>query len=83
MAEKIVIVSTIPGRHRGGMTHPQAAEYPLGAISREQLLDIVRDPVLTVAVGELVTTASLDDVLDRNDTAGGRRKAPARGAEKA
>jgi hypothetical protein len=72
--EKLVIVSTIPGRHRGGMTHPQAAKYPLGSIGREALLDIARDPVLTMVRGELVTTATIDALLDASDAARTKKK---------
>ena len=69
MADKIVIFCTIPGRHRGGMTHPHAAEYPLGSISRKALEEIAADPVLAIATGELVTTANLAAVLAANDAA--------------
>lgn len=75
----IVIVSTIPGRHRGGMTHPHAAEYPLGSISRKSLEEIAADPVLSIATGELVTTANLAALLDANDAAA--KSAPRKGAK--
>ena len=79
MADKIVIFSTIPGRHRGGMTHPHAAEYPMGSIGRKALAEIAADPVLAIAVGELVTTATLDAALDANDAAGKPDRKPAKG----
>ena len=65
----IVIFSQIPGRHRGGMTHPHAAEYPMGSIGRKALEEIAGDPVLAIATGELVTTANLAALLDANDAA--------------
>lgn len=70
MAETLVIFSAIPGRHRGGMTHPAAAQYPLGAVSRKALEEIAADPVLAIARGELVTTATLAALLADNDAAG-------------
>ncbi len=69
MADKIIVFSTIPGRHRGGMTHPRAAEYPMGSIGRGALEQIAADPVLAIGAGELVTTATLAALLDANDAA--------------
>lgn len=80
MTDQIVIFSAIPGRHRGGMTHPHMAEYPLGSIGRSQLSEILADPVLAVARGELVTIASMAQLLDDNDAAA---KGAAKGVKKA
>ena len=78
MPETLVIFSAIAGRHRGGMTHPAAAQYPLGAVSRKALEEIAADPVLAIARGELVTTANLAALLAENDAAArGTSKKPA------
>jgi len=80
MAETIVIFCAIPGRHRGGLTHPAAAQYPLGALSRKALEEIAADPVLHIARGELVTTANLAALLADSEAAA---KAPTKKAERA
>ncbi|MGH2861664.1 MAG: hypothetical protein ACRDLT_09195 [Solirubrobacteraceae bacterium] len=74
---KIVIVSSVPGRIRGGMAHPAAAEHAIGSIAREALQEIAADPRLTVVVGDLVTADNLGALLDANDKAwsGGETKA--------
>ena len=67
--DKFVIVSVIPGRIRGGIAHPRAAEHALGALSREQLAEIAADPTLTIVRGELVTADTLGAFLDDADAA--------------
>lgn len=74
MTGKVVIVSSVPGRIRGGMAHPRAAEHAFGAIGREALQEIAGDPVLTLVIGDLVTAENLGALLDANEKAWGGDK---------
>jgi hypothetical protein len=57
MADKLIVVSTVAGRNRGGVTLKQGAnEFELGHFSKAHVQDLLQDPAITVVVGELVTT---------------------------
>ena len=51
---KIHVVSTIPGRHRGGRANPIHAAYEDGDLTAEQLRDLISDPAIRVISGDLV-----------------------------
>jgi hypothetical protein len=56
MADKLIVVSTVAGRNRGGVSLQQGAnEFELGHFSKARVEDLLRDPAITVVVGQLVT----------------------------
>lgn len=65
---RLVIVSNRPGLIRGGVRHPQAAEYAPGTFTPDQLREMLAEPELTLAVGRLLTQADID-ALDGGEAA--------------
>lgn len=59
---KLLIGCAHPGLIRGGRHHPAFAAHELGAFTRPQLEEMLREPSLSLAVGDMLTLENLDEV---------------------
>jgi hypothetical protein len=59
MAKLIVTSSSPLPRNRGGETFSGAKAFELDHFTFEQLSEIIKDPVLTVVLGDVVTDAEI------------------------
>jgi hypothetical protein len=64
MDGKLIVVSTVPGRNRGGVTLKSGANiYEGDKFTLPQLKDLVSDPAVSVVRGELVTIDEVNTLI--------------------
>jgi len=66
---KLLIACAHPGLIRGGQRHPPFAVHELDAFNRAQMEEMLREPSLSLAIGEPLTLESLhaEDEGDKGD----------------
>ncbi len=57
---KLIVVSTVAGRHRAGEVFTGAKAFELNHFSAKHLREIVADQVLSLSVGELVDAGNVE-----------------------
>lgn len=62
---KLVVTSTVAGRHRAGAVFTGAMMFDPGHFTPEQLKKIIADPVLTVVAGNVVKAENLEEYFDQ------------------
>lgn len=62
---KLVVTSSVAGRHRAGAVFTGAMTFDPDHFTREQLAKIIADPVLTVVAGNVVKAENLDEYFDQ------------------
>lgn len=65
MGVKLVVTSSVAGRHRGGAVFTGAMTFDPDHFTPAQLKAIIADPVLTVVAGNVIRAENVEEYFDQ------------------
>ena len=71
----VIVLCRRPGMFRAGVHHPAVAAHARGSFTKEQLLELIAEPEITLVIGVVVTAEAVSALLEEPaDKTGGDRR---------